>query len=267
MCPHVYNQIDHVFYCFAAGGAGGGWTFSHNVCGPGIGEGGNSDGHYVQVEGNENVAIDHNAFEGPFNVQALARGAHNNVAHQCGNRLAFDDNIVWHAQSRADTVLWGDDCSVDTARANNNLIIEDPHDTNCNGSGTDCPTRSISVGGNYKYANVTANNNTILANAGPAAAILMRAGIVGNVVRDNIAVGHANGGNFQLSSCGVCAGNVASDGSGNISWTADWQNTSWPGTNVANGPNSGSPWVPPPLNYYKPAGIASKYGYQGAIGP
>ena len=90
----LYNQIDHVFYCFAAGGHGGGWTFSHNVCGPGIGEGGDPDAHYVQVIGNDNVTVDNNAFEGPFDVHALAAGAHKPTAPPSNTALPVISGTV-----------------------------------------------------------------------------------------------------------------------------------------------------------------------------
>ena len=262
----LYNQIDHVFYCFAAGGHGGGWTFSHNVCGPGIGEGGDPDAHYVQVIGNDNVTVDNNAFEGPFDVHALAAGAHNNVSHQDGSNLEFDNNIVWHADSRAQTVLWGDDGPVRNTRANNNLFVEDPNDRNCNGSGNDCPTVAIWLD-NAFGSNQTVSNNTVAANAGNSSGgIFTRPGITRLVVQNNIAVG-SPGANFSLAGCFLCSGNVADDNSGDIRWRPTWQNTRWPGTNVRNGPNDGSPWVPPPVNYYRPTGLASTAGYQRSIGP
>ena len=123
----LYNQIDHTAYCLrAAANNMSNWTFSHNVCGPGIGYGGNSDDHYTQVECIDGMTMDNNAFLGPFDSSALNNGVHNNVTHACGDNLEFNNNVVWHADSRAQTLLWGDDGSVNTARANNNLFVEDP---------------------------------------------------------------------------------------------------------------------------------------------
>ena len=156
----LYNQIDHVAYCLRGTGNMSNWTFSHNVCGPGIGYGGSVDAHYTQTEGVDGLTMDNNAFEGPFDAGALAASAHNNVSHACGSNMEFSNNIVWHADSRAQTILWGDDCSVQSARANNNLFVEDP------GCGSVCPTMSLWVEG----ANgVTFNNNTIQTNTGPPA--------------------------------------------------------------------------------------------------
>ena len=122
----LYNQIDHVAYCLRGTGNMSNWTFSHNVCGPGIGYGGDVDGHYTQTEGIDGLTMDNNAFVGPFDSSALAAGAHNNVSHACGSNLAFDNNIVWHTDSRAQTILWGDDCAVNRAPSDNNLFVEDP---------------------------------------------------------------------------------------------------------------------------------------------
>ena len=248
----LYNQIDNVAYCLRGTGNMSNWTFSHNVCGPGIGYGGSSDDHYTQTEGIDGLTMDNNAFEGPFDSGAVAAGAHNNVTHACGSDLEFSNNIVWHADSPAQTVLWGDDCPVQTARADNNLFVEDP------GCGSICPTVSLWA----ESANgVTFNNNTIQTNTGPpAGGIFVRSNVIGLTAQNNLAAGMTNGdGDFSFGSC-TCSGNVAQDGTGDTKWNPRWQSTSWT-------PNDGSPWVPPPSTYYKPSGISAVAGYQGSIGP
>jgi hypothetical protein len=256
----VYNQIDHTSYCLrAAANNMSDWTFSHNVCGPGIGYGGNSDDHYTQTECIDGLTMDNNAFLGPFDASGLRAGVHNNVTHACGSDLEFDNNIVWHADSRAQTLLWGDDGSVSNARANNNLIVEDP---TC---GTTCPTVSLWAENADGASNETFSGNTIIANTGPSSGgIWTRSGITGMVSQNNIAVNNSNGnGDFSFSSCSTCSGNVANDGSGNVNWSPSWQSTSWT-------PNNGLPWNPPPSGYYKPVisgGVSSTSGYQGTIGP
>jgi hypothetical protein len=248
----LYNQIDHVAYCLRGTGAMANWTFSHNVCGPDIGYGGSSDDHYTQTEGIDGLTMDNNAFEGPFDSVALAAGAHNNVMHSCGSNMEFSNNIVWHADSRAQTILWGDDCRVQTARANNNLFVEDPR------CGSVCPTVSLWAEGGD---GVTFNNNTISTNTGPpAGGIFVRSGVTNLVMQNNISVGNNGGdGDFSSDNC-TCAGNVAQDGSGDIKWTPHWQNSGWT-------PDNGSPWNPPPSSYYKPSGSSASAGYQGSIGP
>lgn len=253
----LYNQIDHTAYCLrGAANSWSNWTFSHNVCGPGIGKGGSSDNHYIQAECISGMTVDNNAFLGPFDATSLQNQAHNNVVHGCGSNLVFDNNIVWHTQSRAQTVLWGDDGRVSTAEAKNNLFVEDP---TC---GTLCPTVSLWEDGTHGDSNIAFSNNTILTNTGPSSGGIWTrpTGITNLTAQNNIAVGNTGGdGDLSSGPC-TCSGNVADDGSGDINWAPTWQNTSWT-------PNNGSPWSPPPPNYYKPNGIATTYGYQGTIGP
>ena len=272
----IYNQMDHVYGCLGLAY----WdttnlTFSHNVCGPGIGYG-STDGnaHYLQTEPVNGFTVDNNAFLGPFDPTALASngGAHNNVSHANGDNFQFDNNILWHTDSRAQTVLWGDDAAVSGAEAKNNLIVEDPNDSNCNGSGIDCPTWSLWEDGIHGDSNINFSNNTILENndggiyaGGPSSG---RPAITGLTVQNNIAVDQSgkSGNAFAMNgnSC-TCSGNVSDNGSapgsGSIgNWAQSWQDTSWT-------PSSGSPWNPPQADYYKPSSIASTYGYQGTIGP
>ena len=256
-----YNQIDHTAFCLrlAANNASN-WTFSHNVCGPGIGQGGSIDDHYIQTECVDGITVDNNAFEGPFNSASLSAGAHNNVMHACGNHLVFDNNVLWHTDSRAQTLLWGDDGGVTSSEAKNNLIVEDQ---TC---GSLCPTISMwedNGGGTGGDSNVTFSNNTILANGGQSVSggIFTRAGTTSMTVQNNIAVGNTGGdGDYSLNSCASCSGNVSDDGSGNMTWSPSWQTTSWT-------PNNGAPWNPPPPGYYMPVGLSASYGHQGTIGP
>ena len=284
-----YNQIDHVKFCLAeAANSASNWTFSHNVCGPGIGYGASdNNSHYTQTECLDTMVMDNNAFLGPFDPGGLASGtgAHNNVSHSCGTNLQFDNNIVWHDQSRAQTVLWGDDGTVNTAEANNNLFVEYTPDTpSCGGASTDCPTYSLALdtyaGGGCSSncaSNVTMSNNTILANHwGGIYAWGTNSGrttnIAGLSVQNNIAVSNVGGGGYYIDQPGncTCGSNVSDDGSapgsgGVKTWTTggSWQNTTWT-------PNTGEPWNPPPANYYKPnltGGVTASMGYQGSIGP
>jgi hypothetical protein len=231
-----YNQIDHTFYCLRVATPGGGYTFSHNVCGPGIGEGGNDDAHYIQAEGNDNVAIDNNAFEGPANADAIANGAHLNVAHQYGNNLQFDNNIVWRTQTVAQTVLWGDDGPVHGGQANNNLFLEAPSPA----------TYSLWIDKAHDSSDVTFSNNTVVNSTSYGAFVNESAS--GFSAQDNLAVSpHAYDG---FRNCD-CSHNVAAH-------SPSWQTTDWT-------PNDGSPWNPPPAGYYQPSG--SSVGYLGSIGP
>ena len=68
-----YNQIDHVGECLGDTYSQGNTTFSHNVCGPGLGYGDTSStdaGHYIQTGGENNMAVMNNAFLGPADPAA-----------------------------------------------------------------------------------------------------------------------------------------------------------------------------------------------------
>ena len=86
----LYNQIDYVGACVEVDGGNGlafDFTFSDNVCGPGIGAGATtaSDAsHYIQVGGITGLTADNNAFLGPMDPKYEAAGLHNNVLHVFG---------------------------------------------------------------------------------------------------------------------------------------------------------------------------------------
>jgi hypothetical protein len=239
-----YNQIDHVPQCMEDNGNGNS-TFSHNVCGPDIGFNSANDVHYVQAEGDNNEIVDNNAFVGPSFSGIAVANSHLNVYHGCGANLEFDNNIVYLSGSIAQSLLWGDDCQTTNSEANNNLFVE--------ASSPD--TYSMWIDDAHDSSNVTFSNNTILNSTGYGAMIQE----IGSTfhAQGNISGGTAGFG--SLANCD-CSNNAAADGSGELKWTPAWQSTSWT-------PNSGSPWNPPPANYYKPSGLASTFGYQGTIGP
>jgi hypothetical protein len=241
-----YNQIDYTFYCLRVASDGGYYTFTHNVCGPGIGAGGGNDAHYIQAEQNDNVTIDNNAFEGPANAAAIANGAHLNVTHQCGNNLEFDNNILWYTNAVAQSLLWGDDCTVNGGQANNNLIIE----------ASSPATYSLWIDNAHSSTNVTFNNNTIV-NSTTYGAMIQE---IGATFHAHYNISGGSSGYGGQTNCD-CTNNLAAPGGGGqLSWTPAWQNTTW-------APNVGPPWSPPPAAYYKPSGISSSFGYQGTIGP
>jgi hypothetical protein len=248
----LYNQIDHVPQCLQDD-SGGGNTFSHNVCGPFIGNGGESDVHYTQTDGLNNETIDNNAFEGP-----LAPGAqgHINVTHLAGSNDEFDNNILWHVQGNQH-LQWNDDAASTNLEANNNLDVEDPSE----GVGA-----YEQIANNFSLNGFTQDNNTVIGAKGETASdIFVEGSPTGCSVSDNIGVTNPTNGSFGLARSCTASNNVSDDGTatgtGSIpNWTPVWQSTSWT-------PNDGSPWNPPPANYYKPSGLASTFGYQGTIGP
>lgn len=242
-----YNQIDHVPQCMQDDSQDH-ITFSHNVCGPGIGNGGETDVHYTQEENVANVTIDNNAFEGPVAASAMTNGSHVNVAHFCGSNIQFNNNIVWRSQARAQTVLMGDDCTVTNGQANNNLILEaaNPY------------TYSLWIDNAHASSGVEFSNDTVVGATGYGGFVSE----IGNAftARDNLAAEDANNAYSSGFGCANCSANAADDGTGSVLWTPAWQSTVWT-------PNSGSPWNPPPTTYYKPSSITSSFGYQGSIGP
>lgn len=253
-----FNQIDNAPQCVQDDSDGGN-TFSHNVCGPDIGNGGSSDVHYLQAEGDANETVDNNAFLGP-----LASGAsgHINVYHGYGTDIQFENNITWHVQSDGE-LQWGDDGVISTGLVENNLAVFDPSVAN---TWVQIDGRTNSVTG------IVAEHNTMINQSGGDGLDIL--GTVNPTVENNILTGTA-GDDYGFASCGTgtCLDNVSADttapGTSKItSWTPCWQSTTWT-------PTDGSPWTPPPAGYYLPvtsggcanAGVASTQGYQGAIGP
>ena len=294
----TYNQMDHLPQCvqFDTGSAAeDNVVVSHNVCGPDIGEG-NPDAHYMQIDCDSGcstaavngLTVDNNAFEGPPLTSVLAADAHLNILHACGKNIQFENNITWLADTAAQSLLIGDDCPVTTLTVKNNLDVQQP--SGCVGEGNGCPANSLWVDtGGGGAADVTMSNNTAYDSANCTSVGLSNpvcGGLYEGVgsdgesgtAHDNLMAMNAQpaGQDYTFASGITHNGNVSRDRTGDITgWSPCWQSTSWPGTNVPNGPDDGSPWVPPPANYYKPVtsggcandGVTSAAGYQGTIGP
>lgn len=246
---------------------------SHNVFGPNIGANGDADGHGIQVGGVTGLTVDNNAFVGPFNAQAIAAGAHNNALHVWGgeSNVEVANNIMWHFDSRGQTVLV-DEGPATNIDISNNLVVEDPLCQTYSVPGR-CFAYSL---GQWAYAHgLRMQNNTvvdpgyggIMASASDASGGGFSSGS-DYQVDHNIAVGAANSvqdsGDFSFGNCStscISVDNATDDLTGDTHWTPVWETTTWT-------PHDGSPWVAPPAGYYKPAsGLASDFGYQGTIGP
>jgi hypothetical protein len=233
-----YNQIDHVPQCLQDDSPSGGNTFSHNVCGPDIGEGGSPDVHYTQSDGVNNEVIDNNAFEGPL---APGAGGHINVSHMAGNNDQFNNNILWHVDGDQH-LQWNDDYASTNLEANNNLDIEDPAES----SGA-----FEQIANNYSLSGLTNDNNTVIGASGETANDYeVEPSPSSCNVANNIGVGNPNGAFDVAASCTT---------SNNVTTVSSWQSTSWT-------PTDGSPWIAPPAGYYQPTG-GSSAGYQGTVGP
>jgi hypothetical protein len=274
----TYNQLDHAATfvevqgnACACASADTGWTISHNVMGPGQNYGG--AGHYIQGQW-VGATIDNNAFEGPTVFNA---NAHNNVLHcyttnppGCQN-ITFENNIIWHAQSRAQTILISDN-NLTNIHIDNNLDIDDPA---C-GSTLDCPASPWFVEKGYGY--------TLMHNTSVSAVWSVNLGTCGDGcvsnpntwdAEYNIAVGtpqsgQSNYGTWACQSTCTLAHNTSQDssattdwgGTGDVNnWTPTWQTTTW---TPINGPG----YQPPPTGYYQPTNLSiTTAGYQGQIGP
>ena len=280
-----YNQLDNAATFVEAQGNSCGcstpdvnWTIAHNVMGPGQDYGG--QGHFIEGQWS-GASINNNAFLGPtvFNP-----AAHNNVFHcytfnapGCQN-VTFANNIIWHAQSRADTVLITDN-TLANITIQNNLDVDDPlcQDPVIPPDGLDCHASPWFVD---KADGLTMLNNT---SAQVVWSIVMshcddgciatpgNYNIQNNLATGVPAAGQSNFGNYGCVAAPCVAQNNASQdnsatstfGASNVNnWTPSWQNTTW--TWATNGATP--PYVPPPAGYYQPnpsGGVTSNMGYQG----
>jgi hypothetical protein len=274
----TYNQMDHASTFVEAQGnscacasADTNWTISHNVMGPDQNYGGG--GHYIQGQW-IGATIDNNAFEGPT---VFNSNAHNNVLHcyttnapGCQN-ITFENNIIWHAQSRAQTILISDN-NLTAIHIDNNLDIDDPA---C-GQSLDCPASPWFVEKGYNY--------TLLHNTSVGAVWSINMGTCGDGcisnpnswdAEYNIAVGtpqqgQDNYGSWACQTSCTTGHNTSQDTSATANWggtnnttnwTPTWQTTTW---TPINGPG----YQPPPTGYYQPTGLTTpNAGYQGQIGP
>lgn len=233
-----FNQIDNVPQCLQDDSNGGN-TFSHNVCGPGIGAGGSPDVHYTQSDGVNNETISNNAFEGPL---ASGAGGHINVTHMAGSNDKFNSNLLWHVDG-AQHLQLNDDFASTNLQVNNNLDVEDPGET---------MGAFEQIANNFSLNGVSNDNNTVIGAAGETASDYTVEGSPSSCdVTNNIGVGNPSNGSFAVASSCATGGNTTA--------VASWQTTAWT-------PSSGSPYNPPPAGYYQPSGGSSS-GYQGSVGP
>jgi hypothetical protein len=270
----LYNQMDYVGDCLTVAGGEGmeaNFTFSHNVCGPHIADGDSTSSqpsHYIEIGGVSGVNAEDNAFEGPMDSNYINAQLHNNVFHVFGDsdNVDFSNNILWHTESRAQTILIQEG-SFSNVTVNNNLMVEDP---GCF-QNVNCYTESMEI---YAPHGMTASNNTVI-NSGLGLRYGETCSNGCNASGNNMTLENNIGGpvsgqaeNFAIWDCAsACTTdhNVSADGSApgassTMNWAGSWQTTMWT-------PNSGSPWSAPPAGYYKPSGLAATEGYQGTIGP
>jgi hypothetical protein len=283
-----YNQIDHVGECLQMDGGESeivDFTFSHNVCGPGIGfqEDPQFGAHYIQTDGVSGFEVVRNAFEGPPDPRTVTYGNHLNVLHVWGSSrdIDFSSNIIWHTRSIGQVLLLGDNTfqsKLDAITISNNLDVEDPA---C-GPGSSCLSFAMY---SFPVHGMTWTHNTIAASiwgvglgfrgSCTSACYPSSTDMTGEYNLASPACRSSSDCNQNYSAfvCdgGTCAigHNVSSDGSADsvlgghdnvVDWRPEYATTAWT-------PNSGSPWNPPPAGYYRPVGLPFAAGYQSPVGP
>ncbi len=261
-----YNQIDHVGQCLADVYNQQNTTFSHNVCGPGIGFGATRStdpGHYIETGGEDNLTVDNNAFLGPACACAGPAGLHLNVMHDWGDstNVSFDNNVLWHVDSIGQSLLFQSG-HFDNVHIDNNLSVDDPNSGSTSYAFWSTDAHGLSFVNNTVVYSYWGNLLTIsqVSNDYPAGSG------TGYTIQGNVVTNTADGSDMAYQECQsscVVGGNVTDDGSapgpGSVTnWSPRWQTTTWTPT---------QPWTPVPAGYYQPAGLSMAAGYQGLVGP
>lgn len=276
-----YNQIDNVGQCLADTRGVESETFTHNVCGPGLGDGATAStdpGHYIESGGEDNLTVTYNAFVGPPYSGAQSAGLHLNVLHLDGtsDNLDFSHNLMWHSGAIAQMTLIQEG-AFSNIDIEDNLDVEDPACMPSTQTGCSNEAYEVYTPHTMTFSNNTTENTDIGIYLGPTCSNGCNATGTGMTVQNNITEPVSNLGsvsNFAFwacaSSCVTTPGNVSADNSavdqfgatGNIgNWTPSFQDTTF---------TPAIPWVDPPADYYKPTtggGIVSTMGYQGTVGP
>ena len=283
-----YDQIDHVSECLQMDGGETeivNFTFTHNVCGPGIGYGEDPSfgAHYIQTDGVNGFDVVNNAFEGPPDPRTVTYGNHLNVLHVWGSsrEIDFSSNVIWHARTSGQMILLGDNTYPSRLKGitiSNNLDVEDPA---C-GPGSSCRAYAMY---SFPVHGMTWTHNTIVGSiwgvglgwrgSCTSACYPSSTNMTGEYNLASPVCGSSSDCNQNYTAF-VCEGgrcsighNVSADGSANsalggranvVDWRPAYATTAWT-------PNSGSPWDPPPAGYYRPLGLPYAAGYRGTLGP
>ncbi len=269
------NQIDYVGECLAVTRGTAQertFTFSHNVCGPGIGYGDQSStdpGHYIEIGGVTGISVDNNAFLGPADPNASNIGLHLNVFHVFGDssNVDFSGNLLWHTQTIGQALLLQEG-HFDNVSINNNLDVEDPSCDNANSNCTSYAFWTTDVHG------LSFQDNTVVDSYWGVILTIYQTsadykGGTGYTITHNIGVGTADNADLSYGDCATACFfdyNVTDDSSANqggsthyvTGWTPRWGTTSWTPT---------VPYSRPPAGYYQPVGLPFSAGYQGTPGP
>lgn len=250
-----YDQIDHVGACLEDVWAQTGTTFTHNVCGPGLGYGDTAStdaGHYIQTGGENNITITHNAFIGPADPDADSSGIHLNVFHDWGNSngVTFSNNLLWHDDAIGQAILFQTG-HFDNVNVDNNVAVEE-------GTGTYAFWLDATHTGSFS------NNTTVNSYWGNLVTIPQESsdysGNTNMTAAGNLTTGVAPaGGNNDcgFSSDTTQSNNYTGDGCSGHTFNGAWQNTAY---------TPSLPYAQPPAGWYQPTGLTG-VGYQGTVGP
>ncbi len=271
----LHNEIDYVGECLAVTRGTDQehtFTFSGNVCGPGIGYGDQSStdpGHYIEIGGVTGISVDSNAFVGPADPNDSNIGLHLNVFHVFGDSsdVDFSNNLLWHTQTIGQALLIQEG-HFDDVTINNNLDVEDPSCDNGNSNCTSYAFWTTDVHG------LSFQDNTVVDSYWGVILTIYQTsqdykGGTNYTVAHNIGVGTADNSDLSYGDCtSACVFdyNVTDDPSAHqggsthyvTSWAPHWATTSWAPT---------VPYARPPAGYYQPVGLPFSAGYQGTAGP
>jgi hypothetical protein len=271
----LHNRIDHVGECLAVTRGipeESAFTFSHNICGPGIGyqdTESTQPGHYIEIGGVTGVRVDHNAFIGPADPNAAAVGLHLNVFHifDGASNVDFSNNILWHTQTIGQALLFQEG-QFSNVTIDNNLDVEDPA---CHSRNSPCMDYSFWTADDH---GLSFQDNTVV--DAYWGVLLSKSqtsedyhGGTDYTVTHNIVVGTVEGRSLSFGECSascVFDYNVTDDRSARqagsrhhvVGWSPRWTSTKW------------APAVPysrPPAGYYHPTGLPFDAGYTGSVGP
>jgi hypothetical protein len=247
------NRISQVGECLAVTGSTSGFSFDHNVCGPGIGYGDTAStdpGHYIEVGGSNDLAVDDNTFTGPAAPSAATAGLHLNVFHLFGGgrNIDFSHNVLWHTQARGQALLLQEG-HFDDVRIDDNLDVEDPA---C-GQHSECANYMAEVstahGLSFSYNTVVgASYGVLITASGDSAAYTTGSGYT---VTHNVVVGAQGAPAISYGGCSSAC-------------EFDYNVTDDDSAAEADSVHSVTHWTPAwvPDTRYRPAGLSFAAGVQ-----
>jgi hypothetical protein len=250
-----YNQFDNIGSCLDDVRDQTSTTFSHNVCGPGLGFGAKNSGdpgHYVQTGGEDNMVVDNNAFIGPPSPDSVSAGLHLNVFHDWGtsNHVDFSNNLLWHDGAIGQAILFQTG-HFDNVTVDNNVAVEQ----GAGGSNAYAFWLDTTHTGSFN------NNTTVDSYWGNLITIAQASsdysGDTGLTVANNLTTGTTDNPDCGFSSDVTQSTNYTGDGCSGKTFNGQWQTTSYAPS---------LPYSAPPAGWYQPSGLTG-VGYQGTVGP